>query len=146
MENTQHIWNGIDFDKVTDEKSPFDFLKEVVDNLEKATAGILKNEIESINGYIGEDLTSVKFGNIYYFYVVAPNLAGFRRKLLTVISEFGTFPVNIYCNVDKESLMGITSSDFLGKIQYFLSKESVKSTVLSLYKESQPIRNVTTHN
>lgn len=134
MENTTASIYGIDFSQLPDEKNVLDYLNEIKSELGVNTNGILVNEIESYDGYIGEDGEIEGRGVVYVFYVVATKLKNYRRKLFSVIAPSGKFPVNIYCNVDEHSDKGVSEVEFLSKVKDILSKDAVRDVVINLYR------------
>jgi hypothetical protein len=127
MENTTANIYGIDFSRLPDENNVLDYLNKIKSELGVNTNGILVNQIECYEGYIGED------GEIEGSGIVLKN---YRRKLFSVIAPSGKFPVNIYCNVDEHSDKGVSEVEFLSKVKDILSKDAVRDVVINLYRQS----------
>lgn len=132
----KNIWKNLDFSE-SSKKSAYDYLLEQSKPLIEATSGELKMDVDAVDAYIDSD--PPRLSALYMLYVVAPKLGNFRRKILTVAeySDEGRFPVDIVCHLDNEKLEQISETDFLDKVEYFMKKSVVKSSIESLYRQSK---------
>lgn len=137
MANT-NIWDGIEFsDKKI--KTAYDYLISQSDNLIKMTQNHLKMEVERVDAmYEIEHATKMKPVVVNTMYIVAPRLAGFRKKILVVIEyKWGNnFPVDIHVPADDSKKENVKEEDFLNEIAAIMKKTEVLDTIHSLYKLS----------
>ncbi len=135
---TDNIWNNFKFieEQTT---SALDLLNDFKEGLVSQTGGELEIDIEAVDTYIKSN--PIELAAAYKFFIVAPKLGNFRRKILTVIeySNKGRFPVDIvnhYSNDDERSC-DIKEADFKKKIEEILSSPIVKNSIENLYKQSK---------
>ncbi|MEA5141496.1 hypothetical protein [Arcicella rigui] len=134
---TINIWDGLTIPEHTKTKSAFDLLKEQ-NSLEEQTEQELKMKVESQEVLLEEDNQILGNGRLYILYVLAPNLGGLRRKIITVVEGKynGKFPVDIICHIDEQKEIAVDEDSFLSKVQEILSRKSVKDTIINLYVSS----------
>ena len=145
METRNNIWRGIDFSG-TKRNSAYHLLLPQAAELEAATAGVLTMEVGSLDAF--SETESKQPVTIYSLHVVAPYLARFRRKILTVTEyrQNGIFPVDIFCHVDQHREYRVSEKEFLETITAILSRPAVANVVENLYDLSlQQKENNKTH-
>ncbi len=135
---TKNIWEKLKFTD-TLEVSAYDLLIQQSKFLIIATSGELKMEVGAMDSYLEDGNKTIPVA-LYVLYVVAPNLANFKTKILTVCEgrQVETrFPVDIYCHIDNEKLENISENNFIDVISEILSRKLVKKSIEDLYKTSK---------
>ncbi len=135
---TKNIWEKLKFTD-TLEVSAYDLLIQQSKFLIVATSGELKMEVSAMDSYLEDGNKKIPIA-VYVLYVVAPNLANFKTKILTVYEgrKVDTrFPVDIYCHLDNKKSENVSEGDFINVISEILSRKLVKKSIEDLYKTSK---------
>lgn len=136
MENNNDIWKKFSFKDVK-QKSALDYLNEFKAGLVTETSGELNIDVEAVDAYI--DTTPPKLAAVYIFYIVAPKLGNFRKKILTVAeySDTGRFPVEVVNHFDDNRKETVEEVNFNKKIIEILTSGHVKNSIENLYQLSK---------
>ena len=138
-ENTNDIWKKFSF-KDEKQKSALEYLNEFKAGLVSETSGELTIDVEAVDAYI--DTTPPRLAAIYIFYIVAPKLGNFRKKILTVAeySDTGRFPVEIINHFADNKKEIIEEANFNNKIIEIITNGNVKNSIENLYQLSKEQR------
>ena len=136
MDNNNEIWKKFSFKDVK-QKSALDYLNEFKPGLISETSGELTIDVEAVDAYI--DTTPPRLAAIYIFYIVAPKLGNFRKKILTVAeySDTGRFPVLVVNHFADNIKEMVEEADFNNKIIEILTSGNVKNSIENLYQLSR---------
>jgi hypothetical protein len=137
----KNIFNKINFQEDKG-KSAGEYLLEQKENLEKITGKELTVEIENIDSYL--DTEPPKPVALYFFYIVAPRLGNYRKRILTVVEgkepDSGRFPVDIYSNIDDQRDDNVKKDEFIDKVSEILGRPLVKEVFTRMYNESLKVK------
>lgn len=135
-----NIWESIEFEAKKG-VSAKDLLEEQKEKLEKETNNILTLEIESMDSYLENKSypNDVQIVLLYFCYIKAPLLGGYRRQLLTIIEgkyNENNFPVDIISTLDKYNIEKVEEEKFLDEVKDILNRKNVKLIIQDLYRRS----------
>jgi hypothetical protein len=131
------MWKKFSFTDVK-QKSALEYLNEFKPGLIAETSGELNIDIEAVEGYV--DATPGKLAVLYIFYVVAPKLGYFRKKIFTVAeySDTGRFPVEIVDHFnDNKKYPEVKENEFNDIVMEILTGALVKNSIENLYQLSK---------
>jgi len=135
----KNIWENLNFTEAST-TSAYDLLCTQSEYLDKATNGVLKMQVETIDSLL--DGNPPRLAEFYILYVVAPGLGNYRRKILTVAeyADTGKFPVDIVSHIDNSKRIEKVSEDtFLDTIEEILSRPLIQNSIVNLYKQSKGV-------
>ncbi len=135
MDNNKDIWKKFSFKDVK-QKSALEYLNDFKDGLISETAGELTIDVEAVDAYI--DITPPRLAAVYIFYIVAPKLGNFRKKILTVAeySDTGRFPVEVVNHFADNRKEIVNEANFNKKIIEIITSGHVKKSIENLYQLS----------
>jgi hypothetical protein len=135
MENGKNIWDTYDFDAPR-EKGAYEMLLTQAESLLIASKGLLGMTVQVVDSFL--DTTPPSAILAFPLYVVAVELGGYRKKVLTVVEykDRPAFPVDIHCHLDDTEIKGVTKEQFLLIVSEVLARPSVKATIQNLYRQS----------
>lgn len=136
MKTTEDIWKTFSFTN-KEQKSAFDYLLKFKEGLVTQTLGELTVQIDAVDSYI--DGNPPRPAAIYKFFIVAPKLGNFSRKILTVVeySNVGRFPVEIMNHFDDNKKESSNEENFVENIEKILTSPLVKNSIENLYQLSK---------